>query len=93
MFFGALLMVIFMAACDNPLAPGYPYKGTVKYLSFEGGFYGILAESGAEYDPLNLPAEFAVDGLRVKFDGKERPDKGSVHMWGIAFEITKIERL
>jgi hypothetical protein len=42
---------------------------------------------------LNLPQEFQVDGLRVKFDGKERTDLSSVHMWGIVFEISRIERL
>lgn len=80
-------------ACHSLSGPGYPYQGTVRYLSFEGGFYGIAADSGANYDPLNLPAEFAVDGLRVKFDGRERPDRGSLHMWGVVFEITKIARL
>jgi hypothetical protein len=92
-FLAGLLVMAFWGACESPAGPDRQSTGTVKFLSFEGGFYGIVADNGAEYDPLNLPAGFAVDGLRVRFEGKERPDKASLHMWGIVFEITKIERL
>jgi len=28
--------------------------GTVIFLDFEGGFYGILSDDGEHYDPVNL---------------------------------------
>ena len=92
-FLLASLLIVFWVACNNIAGPDSQYTGTIEYLSFEGGFFDIATDGGSNFDPLNLPAEFAVDGLRVRFEGKARPDKGSVHMWGIAFEIRKIERL
>jgi len=73
-------------------------KGTVKYLSFEGGFYGIVGDDGNHYDPLNLPQEFRVEGLRVRF--KATRDHAimtdhmvSFHMWGYIVKLISIERL
>lgn len=66
--------------------------GTIRYMEFEGGFYGIVADSGERYDPVNLPAEYAKDGLRVRFQVKEKKGVGSIHMWGKIVEIVKIEK-
>jgi hypothetical protein len=67
-------------------------KGTVKYLSFEGGFYGIVGDDGKNYDPLNMSQEFGVDGLRVRFTAN-RTGKVSVHMWGHVVKLASIEKL
>jgi len=67
--------------------------GTITYLDFEGGFYGIVADDGEHYDPINLPSEFKEDGLRVMFIGKIREDLGSFHMWGKIIELTSIKKL
>lgn len=32
--------------------------GTVKYIDLEGGFFGIIGDSGKNYDPINLSEEF-----------------------------------
>ncbi len=88
-----LALVLSLSGCTIIVGPSQSHQGTVFFFWFEGGFYGIITDTGEKFDPLNLPSELAVDGLRVKFDGQERPDKGSLHMWGIVFEITKIERL
>ena len=66
--------------------------GEIVYLSFEGGFFGIKSDDGNNYDPLNLPYEFAVVGLRVEFIG-ERLDLDSFHMWGIILRIVFIQKL
>lgn len=73
-------------------------KGTIKYLSFEGGFYGIVGDDGKHYDPLNLPQEFRVDGLRVRFtaarDHAVMTDNiVSFHMWGYIVRLISIEKL
>jgi hypothetical protein len=76
----------------NPHHHHHMMTGTIRYHSFEGGFYGIVADSGEGYDPINLPAEFARDGLRVRFQVKEKKGKVSFHMWGKIVEIVRIEK-
>lgn len=63
----------------------------MKYLSMEGGFYGIHADSGARYRPVNLPPECAEEGLRVRFCAQPLEGVVSFHMWGIPVEILEIE--
>jgi hypothetical protein len=67
-------------------------KGTVIYLSFEGGFYGIVGDDGKNYDPINMPQEFKVDGLRVQFTAN-LTNYLSFHMWGYVVKLFSIERL
>lgn len=67
--------------------------GTVRYLSMEGGFYGILGDDSVHYDPINLPKEFQKDSLRVKFETEAKDSLLSYHMWGKIVEIKKIEKL
>lgn len=66
--------------------------GEIIYLSFEGGFFGIKSDDGNYYDPINLPSEFAVVGLKVVFIG-ERLDLANLHMWGIIIRIVFIQKL
>ena len=65
-------------------------NGTVKYMSFEGGFYGIVGDSGEKFLPRNLGAEFRQDGLRVSFEGTASSQPVSIYMWGTPVEITSI---
>jgi hypothetical protein len=67
--------------------------GTVRYLNLEGGFYGLVADDGERYDPINLPQEYAKDGLRVRFKVKEKKGMSGIHMWGKIVEIITIEKL
>ena len=66
---------------------------TIKFVDLEGGFYAIISNDGMRYDPINLPDEFKVEGLRVSFEGKLRNDMHSFHMWGKLVEIIKIKKL
>lgn len=68
-------------------------EGTVTYMDYEGGFYGITTDDGGKYFPLNLGEEFREDGLRVRFTMRERNDVMTTTMWGRAVEITAMERL
>lgn len=67
--------------------------GTVRYIDLEGGFYGLVADNGQRYDPINLPRKYAIDGLRIRFQVKEKKKMSGFHMWGKIVEIIKIERL
>jgi len=67
-------------------------NGTIKYISLEGGFYGIVTEKGEKFLPLNLKEEFKKDGLKVWF--KAKPKKvATIQMWGKPIEILEIEKL
>ncbi len=68
-------------------------SGTVRYMEIEGGFYGLVADDGTKYDPINLPAEYKKNGLRVKFTVREKKDVMSFHMWGKIVEVVKIKKL
>ena len=67
--------------------------GTVKFVDLEGGFYGIIANSGIQYDPTNLDRAFEQNNIRVKFEGRIRTDLVNAHQWGTILELTRIEKL
>jgi hypothetical protein len=67
--------------------------GTIKFLYFEGGFYGIVGDDGKHYDPGSLDQEFQIDGLRVKFEAEPLNDMATIHMWGTPVSIIRIEKL
>ncbi|MEI6293275.1 MAG: hypothetical protein WCP36_06310 [Methanomicrobiales archaeon] len=64
--------------------------GTVTWVALEGGFYGIIADDGTQYDPLNLPEKYLQDGLRIRFSAVEEPDVAGFHMWGTYITITGV---
>ncbi|HDD45030.1 MAG TPA: hypothetical protein ENG63_09270 [Candidatus Desulfofervidus auxilii] len=66
--------------------------GTIKYLSLEGGFYGIETEKGEKYLPLNLPEEFKKDGLKVWFKAKLKK-VAAIQMWGKPIEILEMSEI
>ncbi|HTY15883.1 MAG TPA: hypothetical protein VMC42_09280 [Methanoregulaceae archaeon] len=70
-----------------PAGTGFSATGTVTWLPMEGGFFGIVSDDGKQYDPLNLPKEYAQDGMRVRFTAKTDPDMASFHMWGTIVSI------
>ena len=77
-----------------PLISG---KGTVRFLEFEGGFWGIIGDDGGKYDiylfDSFFPEGFQVNGLRVQFSGY-RLDSGSpMHMWGAYIVLIDISKL
>ena len=68
-------------------------EGTVKFIDIEGGFFGIIADDGSKYKPVNLPKRFQKDGLKVRFEGKFRTDLLGIYMWGKLIEIINIKEL
>lgn len=89
----ALMAVLFLQSCTTENDDAVKVTGTVVFLSFEGGFYGIKGDDGRNYDPTNLPQEFRKDGLRIRFVAKELPGMASVYMWGTIVEIVAIHKL
>ena len=88
-----LFCIVTLSGCllkDKNIVEG---NGTITYINLEGGFYGIVADDGEHYVPINLPPEFEVDGLRVRFKGKIRDDLVSIHMWGTLLELIYIRKL
>ena len=89
----AIIVVILLQSCSIENDDAIKGTGTVVYLSFEGGFYGITGDDGKHYDPTNLSPEFQKDGLRVRFEAKELQGRASVHMWGTIVELVAIHKL
>jgi hypothetical protein len=65
----------------------------VRWISLEGGFYGLVAEDGRRYLPVNLPEEYKKDGLKIRVRGKIKTDVATIYMWGTPLEIMEIEVL
>lgn len=87
-----LITTIFFLACSSHLTENLPLaKGTVRYISLEGGFYGIISDKNENFDPINLPKVYQIDGKRIIFTYKERRDLASFHMWGKIIEIIEIK--
>ena len=65
--------------------------GTVTYIDLEGGFYGIVADDGTQYLPLDLPEEFRQDGRAVTAEVIVRDDVATIQQWGTPVEIAALE--
>ncbi|QIR13420.1 hypothetical protein [Shewanella aestuarii] len=66
-------------------------QGTVRYMSFEGGFWGIEADNGQQILPTNLAAEYKKDGLRISFKASPETDMMSIQQWGTLSNLSDIE--
>jgi hypothetical protein len=75
---------------SGPAKETVAVSGTVQYIDLEGGFYGIVADDGARYLPLNLPEMFAEDGLAVTAEVVVKEDVATIQQWGTPVEIVTI---
>lgn len=66
-------------------------KGKVVFNEFEGGFFGIVTDSGEKLLPMNLKTEYRQAGAIVKFKGKKNNDVMTIQQWGTPFTIESIE--
>lgn len=95
-----LMTAIFFAALAGPADcdHGDPsdtrdFTGTVRWQTIEGGFWGLVADDGHQYEPINLPRSLQRDGLRVRVRAKIRSDMASIRMFGEIIEILEIAPL
>ena len=65
---GLACLILALASCGDSDTGLSGLQGTVVFLEREGGLYGLLGDDGGAYEPTNLPPEFTVDGLRVRFE-------------------------
>lgn len=62
-------------------------KGNVVFVNLETGFWGIEAENGKKYRPIEMPQELQEDGLEIAFTYKSAESGISMFMWGIPIEL------
>jgi hypothetical protein len=87
---GMAVLIIFIGLSGCVVGPIINDMGTITFIDLEGGFYAIVGS--ADYDPLNLPEEFKVEGIQVQFKAL-RYNGPTFHMWGtpiVLFEIDKM---
>jgi len=65
------------------------FKGTIKKIDLEGGFWGILGDDGLKYYPVNLDqyANFLEDGKRVVVDSLILSNMVSITQWGTTVSV------
>jgi hypothetical protein len=86
------------AACRSATAPddlpagAIRVNGAVRFYTIEGGFWAVRGDDGVTYDPLNLPAEFQQENLRVSMVVTVRADLAGIHMVGPIVEIIQIKK-
>jgi hypothetical protein len=89
----ALTVAVLLQSCTVENEDAVKVTGTIVFLSFEGGFYGIVGDDGKHYDPTNMSQEFQKDGLRVRFEAKTLQGMASYHQWGTLVELITIHKL
>ena len=65
--------------------------GEVVFRERDGGFFGILADNGRQYEPANLDPAFHTEGLRVTLSGQLDTTKLGKHQWGNPIELEKVK--
>ena len=66
--------------------------GTVVYNDIEMGFWGIEADDGNKWLPINMPNQLKVDGTRVEVSIMKVSALSFV-MWGQPCQITRFETI
>ena len=89
----AFVLVVFTGGVCSDNDERISAQGTVQYQSIEGGFWGIVADDGSHFDPVNLAPEFQQEGMRLTFRAKYAKEQVSFHMWGTRIEITSIQKI
>ncbi len=69
------------------------FRGKVVYKNIEMGFWGIEADNGAQWLPINLPSNLQKEGLKVRISGRNVDNFFSMVMWGNPIEITNYKLL
>jgi hypothetical protein len=72
--------------------PTFHLTGTVSRLDIEGGLWVIKSSDGDQYNTLNLPQEFQVEGTAVEADARRRENVVSNPAVGPKIDILRIRR-
>lgn len=87
---GIVVLLICVGLSGCVVGPIINDTGTITFIDLEGGFYAIVGST--DYDPLNLPEEFKVEGIQVQFKAL-RYNGPTFHMWGTPIVLLEIEKL
>lgn len=60
---------------------------TVVYNDFEGGFWGLVSESGEKYFPIHFPEQLKYPDKRTSCDLVELKDVMTTVSWGLPCKI------
>lgn len=66
-------------------------QAKVKYLNFEGGFYGLVTHNGDKYLPIKLDKAFKQDGAVVNIQGVVIENMMTTQQWGKPYKIANIQ--
>ncbi len=83
----AVIVPAAKADCGKTTCEPFSITGRVHFVDIEGGFWGIVAENGRCYDPINLPARLQREGLRARFTLRALRNQFNSHMWGMMVNI------
>ena len=65
--------------------------GRVVFREKDGGFFGILADNGKQFEPMNLDPAFHTEGLRVQIAGSLDTTRLGKHAWGNPIELDRVK--
>ena len=71
----------------------FEFRGTVQFVTLEGGFYAVYADDGRKFMPLKLGAAHKKQGLVVQVKGKILKDLVTYQQHGEVLQIISIEAL
>jgi hypothetical protein len=74
----------------DSVGPAIHIVGIIEHAEVEGGVYTIRAADGTNYNPTNLPQQFARAGLNVEADGRELHGMAGIHQVGPLVELQRI---
>ena len=88
-----VMAIIMVSGCNGGGEDVISGTGRIQYIDQGGGFYGIVGDDDENYEPIDLTQRFQKDDLQIRFEANILKEINSFHMWGVAIEITKIEKL
>ncbi len=78
-----------LASACGITGPGFGDEGVVRFVDVEGGCW-VIDVGQARLEPINLPEELRVDGIRIVFEAEERQDLVSTCQLGRIVELTSV---
>jgi hypothetical protein len=86
----AIVMILIMSCSESGAVEWQ--TGTVVYVDYESGFYGIVRDDGEKLVPSALPDGYRTDGLRIRFSGRIDDETLAIWNWGKPFRLDSIEQ-
>ena len=68
-------------------------SGKVVYQNIGMGCWGIVADNGKEYRPVNMPEQLKTEGAKVTVTASKAKEEMSMFMWGTPIKISSFETI